>query len=227
MSKRNKTKIIIYLVIYASFWFVAFRLDSKLIFGFLIVITTIFSLMGLLIFALRLLGKDLKKEKPDSNGSLYDWTSNIAGAHNLINFLLKDENSTSDIMRNIMVIKDRLENYCENDITKLRLLKAYFEAVSSNKTKSLYFKTIMTVFIGGVLASFRIRSQSDNELLIMFFNIKMDSIMDLFIIFISVLLMIIFFLDGMTVGKNRINLICNILEQCIEEREKIKSPNNK
>ncbi|MDY7044414.1 hypothetical protein RVS70_09370 [Virgibacillus sp. M23] len=208
----NKKMVIILLIIYSLLLTLYLTSYNEFILEFIGFLTVLIFFTILLVLGLKYNDKDMKNEKPTKNRTLYGWTDNLEGAHNLANYLLKDI-KTSSIIENLEVIKKKLENYCGNDLEKIRLLKAYFDAAATNNYKSLYYKTILTIFIGIVITSLRMLGNTNIEWIPVIFELNPV------LLFVIVLYSILLLIEYMNMGKNRNNLICNILEQLIDEKE--------
>ncbi|MHC0037895.1 hypothetical protein, partial [Pseudoneobacillus sp. C159] len=102
-----------------------------------------------------------------------------------------------------------------NDIKELKLMRAYFKAYKNRQAAALYYKTIGTSFLSLVIFSVQAIMQgkiTDQNILELFHPINSWGL-----IFSIVMISLYYFLLPHR-GENRLNLVINILDECIDEK---------
>jgi len=157
--------------------------------------------------------KNLRMSKSENEKDLFIWADTISGAENYLNFIFKDKKS-SNIMTNLISIKASLLDSVHEDLEQLRMLRALFKSYRENKTELVYFKAV-----GAAIISFMVFILQASVL----GNIKNKTVHDFMNfenswgLILSILFVAIYFILLPHKGENRVNLICNILDECIEE----------
>jgi len=156
--------------------------------------------------------KDLRKERANSDENLFKWADTLFGGDNFLEYLLKGLKPSS-LQVNINLIYKRILTETNSNIEDLRLLRAYFKAYKERQMLSLYYKTVGTGFLSFVIFSIQAILQG---------RIKEIHFIELFhpynswgFIFSIIIIALYFFLLPHR-GENRINLVINILEECIQ-----------
>lgn len=181
-----------------------------------IILTNIFIVGYVVLFIFpktaKWLDKEINDEKAEKANNLLSWCDTLDGGDNYLKYIFRDEVSKS-IPSNLSNIRNLLFKETDNDISKLRDLRAYFKTYKERQTTRVYFKTIgtgilsFTIFLGQAFLQGRLK----NQYLIEFFHSNYS-----LGIILAVLLAGLYYFLLPHRGENRLNLIVNILDEIIE-----------
>jgi hypothetical protein len=159
------------------------------------------------------------RSKKESKLSLYMWLDNLEGCNRLLKYLLKNEKEEG-ILENLEKVHDRLNEYCQNDKKKLKLLRSYFKTINEEGPLELLNKTILGIIVASIVwlitkgklwtyASFTETVMDVNPLYITSLN---------FTTFIieGFLFLIIFIVDYFK-DRTRNKIILEVIDVCIDE----------
>lgn len=219
LLKLFKDKFIISSIIVALgslvvYLFTSIRPYLEIFLFILILLIFIFVTLGMT----RISYKDLIKSKSTDNSNLFDWSQDLDGSHNLLNHLLGGIPSKG-ILDNVENISAELRNHCNNEIRKMRLLRAYYEAVDQHNVKQLYYGGILTIFVTSVsvLVKTMLTNNDNSSFVPALLSISPFAFLCIGILFL------LFLIYNMTLGRYRVKLVINILDVLVIEEEDIKN----
>ncbi|MEQ2528002.1 hypothetical protein EKG37_19090 [Robertmurraya yapensis] len=159
--------------------------------------------------------------------NLYRWAEGIEVEESTFYRILSDGSSTNTI-NNLALIKEKIEVFCSNDVTKLRLLSAFVERRLSNnileKTSSILLGIVVSI-----VTSFLNKSSlgetyfqkvinyldgSDN----IFSSSNITIFIKYFTFFLIFLALWLYILNILTRDKKRLSLIHQIIKISIDEK---------
>lgn len=168
--------------------------------------------IGLLIFIFELVSEFINKKKINSKQFINEWLDDLRGGEVLLESIFSLTKSDG-VLSNLNKIKNILLNTCENDTSKLTLLRDYYTVIRDHGKNKIFLQAILTAIFS--LMVFLYQKNLPNDLVAsQDLNITIPS----FILILGVLA----FLITKEINKNikKYNIIIKILNQCIEENSK-------
>lgn len=169
-----------------------------------------------------------KPYKRAKNISLYRWIEGVEVEERAF-FRILSEKSTNNPIENLNLIKDKIDSYCSNNITSLKLLEAYVERRLSNNflenTKSIVIGLVVSLITSAfnkfnILEVFFQRFNNYiNGTSIKFSSSNITSIVNYFTYFIIFLILFLYVSSVLTRDKRRLTLIKKIVNISINEKE--------
>lgn len=139
---------------------------------------------------------------------LNDWVENIYD-ENPIFTLLGETDYAQTTIENLIIIKEKITDYCEHDNVKLRLLKSYYSTLVNNQRTGFWYSILgLIVVITGYLVNLVMTKGQQ----IIFWGATLKP---QWVITLTILIIIITY-NEITSSKNKTLLIYNILEELVD-----------
>jgi phage shock protein PspC (stress-responsive transcriptional regulator) len=167
--------------------------------------------IGLIFATFSILANYKNERKINSKQKLYYWLDDLRGGEEFLTNTFKLQNSGVDILNNLEMVRCILLEKCENNVSKLILLKDYFNTLKENGKNIILLQTILTAIIS--VCAFLLEKAYFKGFL-NFISIKI-TVIDLIIYFGSFVYLVTKELNR---NMKKYTTIINILNQCIDEK---------
>ena len=152
------------------------------------------------------------------------WLDSLDGSYNLLQKLFKNHEVKVDTLDNLDKVYRELLVYTEQDIRKMKLLKAYFKSINNENSNDLVSKVVIT-FLFGLFAT-----NLSNGTLLYYTNMvfthqikvsnSYETFLDILMIVLMFIIVIKLVINDLYSDKKRTKIVEEILEVCINEVEK-------